>query len=225
MNDKNMVLHYNSYKEVTTPRQTLAIGRTDEAGLVMDLNGQVQFTEADEKDYHAGLVRPAMGAVSDAKSVLILGAGDGLALRDVLAYPVQDVTLVEYDPVVVAVSRLGPVARLNKNSFSDPRATTVIDDAREFLKRNKKLWDVIIVDFPDPSEGHSPDFYGRKTIEMIMRSVQPSGAVSFHASADPMNALRVVEEVKRLARHVKLVHRKFRVLGDTYFVLALGSRL
>lgn len=223
MSDNSKILHYDNdtYKEVRTPRQTLAVYMTDEAGLVMDLNGQVQFTEVDEKDYHASLVKPAMTAVPNAKSVLILGAGDGLALRDVLAYPVQNVTLVEYDPEVIAVSKKGPVARLNQNSFLDSRVTTVIDDASEFLKRNKKLWDVIIVDFPDPSEGHSKNLYGQKTVEMIMRSVQPYGAVSFHGSEKPLVAFRVADHIKHFGWKVRLTHKKFRILGDTYFVLAL----
>jgi spermidine synthase len=90
------------------------------------LNGNKQFSSVDEAIYHEYLVHPAMNLAAHHQRVLILGGGDGLALREVLKYPdVKEVTLVDLDPEMIKFAREHPVmARLNQGALSDGRVTS-----------------------------------------------------------------------------------------------------
>ena len=95
------------------------------------LNGNTQFSSLDEMIYHEHLVHPAMKLVPAHKRVLILGGGDGLALREVLKYDhVESITLVDLDPAMTQIASSNPVLQtLNNNAFSDARVHTEIPDA------------------------------------------------------------------------------------------------
>src|SRR5215471_54345 len=82
----------------TTPYQRIVVTR-GRAGFQLFLNGQLQFSSADEYRYHEALVHPAMMVAGAPRRVLVLGGGDGLALREILKYPtVEAATLVDLDP-------------------------------------------------------------------------------------------------------------------------------
>src|SRR4029077_19859198 len=79
----------------TTSYQRIVVTRS-RAGFQLFLNGHLQFSSADEYRYHEALVHPAMTLAGAARRGLILGGGDGLALREVLKNPsVEAVTLVD----------------------------------------------------------------------------------------------------------------------------------
>src|SRR5215471_5424546 len=105
----------------TTPYQRIVITR-GRAGFQLFLNGNLQFSSADEYRYHEALVHPAMSLAAAPRRVLVLGGGDGLALREILKYPsVESVTLVDLDPDMTRLSeRFPPLARLNHDAFPDP---------------------------------------------------------------------------------------------------------
>lgn len=94
------------------------------------LNGNKQFSSLDEKIYHEYLVHPSMSLAARHQRVLILGGGDGLALREVLKYQdVESVTLVDLDPEMVELARKHPVlSELNQHAFDDARVITNLDD-------------------------------------------------------------------------------------------------
>jgi spermidine synthase len=87
------------------------------------INGNLQFSSTDEQIYHEQLVHPVMHLVPGHQRVLILGGGDGLALREVLKYKdVEQVTLVDLDPDMIRIcSADSVVKRLNHNAFADAR--------------------------------------------------------------------------------------------------------
>src|ERR1051325_10792065 len=102
----------------TTPYQRIVVTR-GRAGFQLFLNGHLQFSSADEYRYHEALVHPAMSVAGAPHRVLVLGGGDGLALREILRYPTIDsVTLVDLDPAMTNLSQaFSPLAELNKHSF------------------------------------------------------------------------------------------------------------
>ncbi|MCP4216831.1 MAG: polyamine aminopropyltransferase [bacterium] len=87
------------------------------------INGNLQFSSSDEKIYHEQLVHPVMNMVNNHSQVLVLGGGDGLALREILKYKdVKNITLVDLDPDMVKIASTDPCMRkLNKNAFHDSR--------------------------------------------------------------------------------------------------------
>src|SRR5882724_5689547 len=87
--------------------------------LRLFLNGHLQFSSRDEYRYHEALVHPGLGAIAHPRSVLVLGGGDGLALREVLKYPsIEAVTLVDLDPAMTKLFTDNPrLAELNRGAF------------------------------------------------------------------------------------------------------------
>ncbi|MEZ5668100.1 MAG: polyamine aminopropyltransferase [Alphaproteobacteria bacterium] len=130
------------------------------------LNGGLQFDTIDEYRYHEALVHPAMTLAPRRAQVLILGGGDGMAAREVLRYAdVVAVTLVDLDPAMTALFRDRPdLAALNGGALADPRVSVLNRDAWDFVRAEPGLFDVVIVDLPDPhtlavSKLYSIEFY------------------------------------------------------------------
>ena len=150
----------------TTPYQRLVVTRWKD-DLRLYINGNLQFSSRDEYRYHEALVHPMLQQLPWARRVLILGGGDGLALREVLRYPgIEQVTLVDLDPAMTrAFAQRAELVKLNHGSFGDKRATVVNADAAIWLQQHDDMFDAIIVDFPDPSSFalgklYSVPFYG-----------------------------------------------------------------
>lgn len=110
---------YQNIVMTETPDLDSANGKTYE----LFLNGNKQFNSKDEKIYHELLVHPAMNLAARHERVLVLGGGDGMALREIVKYPdVKEVTLVDLDPGMIELARTNPlVTQLNGNSFADAR--------------------------------------------------------------------------------------------------------
>ncbi len=137
----------------TSAYQRIVITR-GRAGFQLFLNGNLQFSSTDEYRYHEALVHPAMMLANELpRRVLVLGGGDGLALREILKYPsVEWVTLVDLDPDMTNLSKhFPPLAELNKHSFDDVRVHVINEDAMIWLEKQTEPFDAAIVDFPDPN--------------------------------------------------------------------------
>jgi len=137
----------------SSPYQRIIVTK-GKTGYSLFLNGNLQFNSFDEYRYHEALVHPAFAAfVGTAKRILILGGGDGLAIREVLKYTsVEQVTLVDLDPEMTRVSYAVPaLGELNRNAFDDPRVQVTNADAFVWMDTQTEPFDIAIVDFPDPN--------------------------------------------------------------------------
>ncbi len=123
------------------------------AGVRLYLNGNLQFHSRDEYRYHEALVHPAMAAHGAPRRVLVLGGGDGLAVREVLKHAgVEQVTLVELDPHMTRLFSTAPMLRtLNADALHSARLRIVNKDAFTWLEGHAETFDVIVIDFPDPT--------------------------------------------------------------------------
>jgi spermidine synthase len=136
----------------STSYQRIIVTR-NEKDIRLFLNGNLQFSSDDEHRYHEALVHPAMQGSKQVKNVLILGGGDGIAMREVLKYPeLEHVTLIDLDPSMTKLFKTHPaLIEINKHSMLNKKATVINDDAFAWLRKNQNQYDCIIVDFPDPS--------------------------------------------------------------------------
>jgi spermidine synthase len=172
----------------TTTYQRIVVTR-NRAGFQLFLNGNLQFSSADEYRYHEALVHPAMSLAAaagrPARRVLVLGGGDGLALREILKHPdVQEVTLVDLDPDMTKLSaRFPPLARLNNHSFDDPRVRVVNEDAMIWLERDVPPFDAVVVDFPDPNTYALGKLYTTRFYRMLKARLAPDAAVSVQSTS------------------------------------------
>jgi len=132
--------------------QHIAVIHRDGA-LELYLNGHLQFSSRDECRYHEALVHPVMSLSPAPRNVFIGGGGDGLALREVLKWDsVQSVTLVDLDPAMTHLARTNPdLLRLNHGSLLDRRVVVRNEDAFQWVEKDPQKYDVLILDFPDPT--------------------------------------------------------------------------
>ncbi|SCE68174.1 spermidine synthase [Micromonospora viridifaciens] len=210
------------YQEIVLTRSVREVGHAN-TDLRLFLNGDLQFSSVDEYRYHESLVHPAMRGPRG--EVLVLGAGDGLALREILRYPdVRRVTVVDLDPAVVRLARTEPQLReLNRNSLADPRVRVLNLDAFGWLRTAVDRFDVVIADLPDPDETATAKLY---TIEFyaLIRSVLADGGRLVVQSGSPYFAPRSYWSIERSIREAGFGTVPYHVdvpsFGDWGFVLA-----
>jgi len=198
-----------------SPYQRFSFLKDQENGKIsLYINGQRQF-ESGEWDavYHETFVHPAMALKQSTKdlNILILGGGDGLALREILKYKnIVKVTLVDIDSALVSAAKsLDAVKKLNSNAFNDPRVKVVFDDALKFIEEKAGLadYDIIFIDFPDPTDDGLARLYSKEfylTLKNVLRTngiavVQSGG----YMTANHKTILLTMEAVgfKTLAFH------------------------
>ena len=164
----------------SSPYQRIVVTR-GKTGYSLFLNGNLQFNSFDEYRYHEALVHPAFAAHGGGpRRVLVLGGGDGLALREILKYKtVENVHLVDLDPMMTGLSRALPaLAELNRNAFDDPRVSVTNADAFVWLD-NAALepFDIAIVDFPDPNNFALGKLYTTRFYNLLKQKLAPDAAV------------------------------------------------
>ena len=149
------------------------------------INGQQQFSTFDEEKYHEPLVHPAMSISSDPGRVLILGGGDGLALREIWKHPrVRAVTMVDLDRAMTDLARENPVlVDVNQDSMRDPRLTVVNMDAAAYLRQDQSRYGVIIVDLPDPDSVDLMHLYSKGFYRLALRHLLPGGVMVTQAAS------------------------------------------
>jgi spermidine synthase len=163
-----------------TPFQKIEVYDTASHGRVLLLDGLVQTTEKDEFFYHEMLVHPALMSHPRPRDVLIIGGGDGGALREVLRYRVRRAVLVEIDGRVIdACRRYFPRLAV---SFGDKRAAVVVDDGNRFIRETDRQFDAILVDSSDPV-GPSAVLHRRAFYTGLKRCLRPGGIIAAQAGA------------------------------------------
>lgn len=159
-----------------SPYQRIVVTR-GQLGHRLFLNGNLQFAERDEYRYHEALVHPAMAAHGAPKKVAVLGGGDGMAVREILKYPsVESVTLVELDPNMTKLfTGHETLAALNGHALSSPKVKVVNTDAFQWLQQPGDMFDVIVVDFPDPTNFAIGKLYTNSFYSLLEKRLSASG--------------------------------------------------
>lgn len=164
----------------SSPYQRIVVTK-GKTGYALFLNGNLQFNSFDEYRYHEALVHPAFAAFQgDVKRVLVLGGGDGLALREIEKYSsVEYIQLVDLDPDMTKVSAAVPaLGEINKHSFSDPRVHVTNGDAFVWLDSvQAEPFDIAIIDFPDPNNFALGKLYSTRFYNLLKQKLRPDSAV------------------------------------------------
>ena len=230
------------------------------------INGNTQFSSKDERQYHELLVHPAMTLATNPHHILILGGGDGLALREVLKYPtVETATLVDLDPGMIQFASTNPLMRmLNKDAFADARTyarasqgvtalgkksvyleienetaqkpgerprtewvATVnvynVDADRFVSESHDRVWDVILIDFPDPDSVELAKLYSKEFFTKLRWHMHTRTIVAIQ-STSPYHAKEAYLTVKRTMEAAGLKTLPYRhnipSFGDWGWILA-----
>ncbi|HEX2923352.1 MAG TPA: polyamine aminopropyltransferase [Chloroflexota bacterium] len=207
-----------------TPYQHITITQwRDDLRLFLD--GNLQFSSLDEYRYHEPLIHPAMAAARDRSEVLILGGGDGLAVREALKYTeVKRVTLVDLDPQMVSLFRTQPqLTKLNGDSLNDPRVRVVEGDAFKFLEDDNGFYGVIIADLPDPRNENIQKLYTVEFYRLASRRLAVGGAFVTQATSPyfaPEAYWCIYRSMKEVWPQVAPYHAQVPSFGDWGFLLA-----
>ncbi len=194
-------------KSSSYQRIVITKGKT---GHALFLNGNLQFNSFDEYRYHEALVHPAFAAYDGKpKRVLVLGGGDGLALREILKYDsVTAVQLVDLDPAMTGLSKAFPALdELNRHSFDDPRVSVANGDAFVWLdSTNVEPFDIAIVDFPDPNNFALGKLYSTRFYRLLQEKLTPQAAVVIQCTS-PLIARRsfwsIIRTLEAVGFHVR----------------------
>ncbi|MFG2130807.1 polyamine aminopropyltransferase [Streptomyces sp. NPDC048751] len=205
----------------TDVQEVVVTGGTDGRNLDLYLDGRLSVDGHDERPYHEALVRPAMHGPH--AHVLVLGGGDGLAVREVLRNPgVRRVDVVELDPAVVDLARTDPaLSALNAHAYDDPRVHITTGDAFSRLREVPAAsYDVVIADLPDPTTTAGTKLYSQEFYGLTRRALAPDGRLTVHAG--PLTARpRVFWTVETTIRSAGLHTVPYAATGhDAGFVLA-----
>jgi len=156
-----------------------------DGGLSFYINGSLQFDTRDEAVYHESLVLPA-AALAAARlrrplRALVLGGGDGLALRDLLrSAPVEAADLVDYDEEVLALGR-GAFAPYNAGSLADPRVAVHCADALHFLAAARRAYDLVVADFTFPGDLAGCSLFTGEFFGLVRKNLSARGLLAVNA--------------------------------------------
>jgi spermidine synthase len=192
------------------------------------LNNNLQFSSADEYRYHEALVHPAMSIAKKVENVLVLGGGDGMAVREILKYKeVKKITLVDLDEGMTKLFKTNQVlVGFNKNALNNPKVSVYNKDAYIWAKETKEKFDVIIIDFPDPSNYslgklYSLNFYG------TMQKLLTTDAVVVIQTTSPYFAPKsfwcINKTVMQVFPQIDAYHAYVPSFGEWGFTIAING--
>ncbi len=208
----------------TTPYQRIVV-TAGRGGHKLFLNGNLQFAERDEYRYHEALVHPVMSAHGAPKKVAVLGGGDGMAVREILKYPgVESITLVELDPAMTRMFSQQPaLRRLNADALLSPKVHIVNADAFQWLDTTPGMFDVVVVDFPDPTNFSIGKLYTNSFYALLDRHLAASGYAVIQTTS-PLVARRsfwtVVSTIESVGLQATPYHANVPSFGEWGFVVA-----
>ncbi|MFT7373614.1 MAG: spermidine synthase [Oleiphilaceae bacterium] len=251
------------HRETTKYQHLVLTENTGTGDVRLYINGNTQFSSLDENRYHDFLVHPAMALAKSAKNILVLGGGDGLALRELHKYPnVETITLVDLDPDMVRLAANNPIMRkLNNNAFDDTRiqvqepggieetnikpillqednvfdqGTTGADwvasvsvftlDADQFIKNiETRTWDVVLIDFPDPSSIELSKLYSKQFYLKLAKNLKKDALIAIQSTSPyhAKEAFLTIGNTLRAAGFKALPYRQnVPSFGDWGFYLA-----
>jgi len=216
----------------TTPYQRIVLTHgpgQGRAGYRLFLNGNLQFAQRDEYRYHEALVHPAMAAFSASgaspRQVAVLGGGDGMAVREILKYQgVEQVTLVELDPAMTTLFGSQPaLVSLNQAALQSPKVKIVNADAFTWLEQSADVFDVIVVDFPDPTNFNIGKLYTQSFYALLDRHLAASGYAVIQTTS-PLVARQsfwtVVSTIESAGLSATPYHAHVPSFGEWGFVIA-----
>lgn len=207
-----------------TPYQRIVMTRWGN-DIRLFLDGNIQFSLADEYRYHEPLVHPAMTLSRSRERVLVLGGGDGLAVREILKYPdVQQVVVVDIDPAMTQLARDHITLRqVNQDALHDPRVQLVHQDAFHYVQQQGERFGVIISDLPDPNSESLGKLYSREFYTFVQQ-VLGRGGVMVTQATSPYFAREaywsIAHTMQAAGLHTLPYHTYVPSFGDWGFVLA-----
>ena len=189
------------------------------------INGNQQLSTLDEELYHEPLVHPIMTLHPYPQRVMVLGGGDGCAVREILKHPsVERVDLVDLDPAMTNLGLQNPIMRqLNESSLHSPKVHIHNQDGYTFMEQDRDAYfDVIIIDLPDPKTVELGRLYSQEFYQLCKRKLRPHGLIITQAGSPyyATDAFKCIDLTMRAAGYsTQGLHNQVLTLGEWGWVL------
>jgi spermidine synthase len=206
-----------------SPYQRIVITR-DDSDTRLFLNNHLQFSSIDEHRYHESLVHIVMSsAPKPPQKVLIFGGGDGMAAREVLKHSsVEKIVLVDLDEAVTNLFQTSELlVKMNQKSLMSEKLQIINADAFQWLEKNDELFDVAIIDFPDPNSFSVGKLYSTKFFETLQKTVKYGFSVQSTSPMYSKKAFWCIDNTIQASDYYTLpYHVNVPAFGEWGFVLA-----
>lgn len=195
------------------------------------LNGHQQLSTIDEMLYHEPLVHPAMHLRPQHQDILVLGGGDGCAVRELLKYPdVKTITLVDLDPEMTRIGQEHPIiVSINDSALHNPKVEIINQDGYFFIeKKNKRFYDVIIIDLPDPKTIEIARLYSYEFYKLCKKYLRPRGILITQAGSPYFStkAFLCIEKTIKKANFTTLkLHNQIVTMGEWGWILGVNDSI
>lgn len=196
-----------------TAFQDLAVIDTVQYGPMLVLDGMVMTTEVDEFVYHEMIAHVALSTHPNPKSVLVVGGGDGGAIREILKHPsVERAVLAEIDGAVIEASKtfLPGIA----GGLADPRVDIQVTDGIAYVKAHPGEFDVILIDSTEPV-GPAVGLFAQEFYQDVSKALKEDG-IMVAQSESPFINPDLIRAVQKSLRSVFPVVRLYTCSIPTY---------
>ncbi len=209
----------------STPYQRIILTKRGKI-LRLFLNGNLQFSSDDEYRYHEALVHPGLSSLPQARHVLVMGGGDGLAVREILKYPaVESITLVDLDKGMTSLfQKNSMLVSLNKKSLISPKVKVINADAFSWVRDQKNRFDFIVVDLPDPSNYSVGKLYTNSFYTLIKELLTPEGIIVVQSTSPyvaPKSFWTVNKTLESVGLHTVPYHNYVPSFGEWGYIMAM----
>lgn len=208
-----------------TKFQDLAIVDTEVFGRMLVLDGIVQTTEKDEFVYHEMVSHIPLFTHPNPKKVLVVGGGDGGAIREILKHKsVEKAVLCEIDGDVIEECR--KYLPTISCALDDPRCEVFVGDGIKYVKERKNEFDVIIVDSTDPfsiAEG----LFGGNFYKDVYEALTENGMFVAQTETPfylPDTVKKVFRDAKAIFPVTKLFMAAIPTYPGGYWSFTIGSK-
>jgi spermidine synthase len=196
--------------------QKIELINTPEFGKVLLLDNITQVVQKNEYQYHEPMVHGAMLAHSNPERVLVIGAGDGGILREVLRHKcVKHVDFAELDQEVVEFSKKY-MPEISDGAFANPKVHAHYCDGRKFVESKTREYDVVIMDMTDPV-GPSKYLYTKEFFKAVKASFRNNrGLFAMHTEspvARPKTFGVIVKTLNSVFDHVTPLYTYIQMYG------------
>ena len=148
-----------------------------------------------------------------------------MAVRELLKYPaVERITLVELDPAMTRIFSEAPtLTALNGNALNSQKIEIVNADAFTWLERTRDMFDLIVVDFPDPTNFSIGKLYTNSFYALLDQHLSASGYAVIQTTS-PLVARQsfwtVVQTIESVGLAATPYHAHVPSFGEWGFVIA-----
>ena len=192
------------------------------------INGNQQLSTVDEIMYHEPLVHPLLKLYPNPQDILILGGGDGCAIREVLKYDnVQHITMVDLDPEMTKLALEHPVlSEINQHALESEKVKIINQDGYTYLEKTNKYYDIIIIDLPDPKTIELGRLYSYEFYKLCYKALKPNGLIITQAGSPyfAARAFKCIDQTMSEAGFSTVpIHNQVITLGEWGWILGAKS--